>query len=306
MKSNKCKSKKAKEKNLSFSNSQKSSESFSNNFWGNEKEKTISIIQNNSTQSEQQRINNEIEALSCIYIDAIEKVIFEANGEHELIVTLKPNHFNSTFFDPICWIKLKIKYYIGYPVIPAGVDIIEKYNISEIEKESINTGLDDIVNIRSDQNCEMINDVLEYVRKFLDEKSKTYSPFKRKKNPIEDISGLKSCRKMSSDKYDEKKSVRKNLKKLNYNKGNDLLGYNYTYNSSKIDYENVDTNIEGLDEKNFVSNGKSRMLTDFQILDKIGEGGGGSVYKVKNNFDGMFYAIKKVILFAYSFLQSHY
>lgn len=299
MKSSKRKTKKEKENNSSnVSNSQISSESFSNDFWGGEAEKTISSSQNNtSSQTEQQRINNEIEALSCIYIDAIEKIRYESNGEHELIVNLKPNHFNSTFFDPICWIKLKIKYNRGYPVIPPGVDIIEKYNISESEKDSINTGIDNIANVRSDQNCEMINDILDFVKKFLDEKSKSYSPFKRKENPIEEISGFKSSRKLSSDKYDEQKSLRKNIKRLNYNKGNDLLGHNYTYNSSKIDYENVDENFEGLDEKNFVSQGKSRMLSDFQIIDKIGEGGGGSVYKVKNNFDGMFYAIKKVNFF---------
>lgn len=295
MKSNKRKNKKEKNNISSLSNSQLSSESLSNDFWDNEKEKTISTTQNNISQTEQQRINNEIEALSCIYIDAIEKVKFEANGEHELIVNLKPNHFNSTFFDPICWIRLKIKYNKGYPVIPPGIYIIEKYNITDSEKETIETGIDNIANVRSDQNCEMINDILDFVKKLLDEKSKSYSPFKRKENPIEDIATLKSCRKLSSDKYDEQKSVRKNLKKLNYIKGNDLLGHNYTYNSSKIDYDNVDTNIEVLDEKNFVSNGKSRMLSDFQILDKIGEGGGGSVFKVKNNFDGMFYAIKKVI-----------
>jgi len=301
MKSNKRKNKKETEKYSSnTSNSQISSESFSNDFWGSEAEKTISSIQNNTSQTEQQRINNEIEALSCIYIDAIEKVRYEANGEHELIVNLKPNHYNSTFFDPICWIKLKIKYNRGYPVIPPGIDLIDKYNISEREKDVINTGIDNIANIRSDQNCEMINDILDYVKKILDEKSKSYSPFKLKENPIEDISGLKkSSRKLSSDKYDEQKSIRKNIKKLNYNKGNDLLGHNYTYNSSKIDYENVDANFEVLDEKNFVSHGKSRMLSDFQILDKIGEGGGGSVYKVKNHFDGMLYAIKKVICISY-------
>jgi len=275
-----------------FSNSQISNDSFSNDFWG-ENEKTISNNQSNSSITEQQRINNEIEALSCIYIDAIEKIKYEANGEHELIVLLKPNHFNSTFFDPICWIKLKIKYNKGYPIIPPGIDIIEKYNLTDKEKEIINTGIDDIANMRSDQNCEMMNDILDFVKKFLDDKSKSYSPFKRKEQPIEDLSEMKSYRKLSSDKYEDQNSIRKNQKKLNYNKGNDLLGQNYTYNSSMIDYENVDANID-LDEKKFFSHGKSRMLTDFQIIDKIGEGGGGSVYKVKNNFDGMFYAIKKV------------
>ncbi len=277
-----------------LSDENNTSDSLSNDFWEEEEEKITINNRTNSFLTDQQRINNEIEALSCIYIDAIEKIKYESNGEHELIVNLKPNHYNSTFFDPICWIKLKIKYNKGYPVIGPGIDIIEKYNISDKEREIINNGIDKIADMRSDQNCEMMNDIIDYVKKILDEKSKSYSPFKIKENHIEEFSNLKSCRKLSSDKYEKQESQRKNRKKLNYNKGNDLMGFNYTYNSSKIDYENVDSNFNMLDKKNIVFNGKSRMLTDFQIIDKIGEGGGGSVYKVKNNFDGMFYAIKKV------------
>lgn len=254
---------------------------------------------NNTSQTEQIRIDNEIEALSCIYIDTIDKIKYDPNGLHEMIIYIKPNQFNSTFFDPICWIKLKIKYNRGYPSIPPGIDICEKYNLSPNELKEINQNIDNIANIRSDQNCEMLNDIIEYVKKFLDDKSKAYSPFKRKENEIHNNENaiFLRTRKLSTDKSEEKNSIRKNMKKLNYfMKDNDLLGHNYTYNSSKIDYENVDSNFN-MNSKIMTSNGKSRMLTDFQIIKKIGEGGGGSVYKVRNNFDGMYYAIKKVTKF---------
>lgn len=269
-----------------------SSNSISSGFWGNEKCNSIS---GSSWENEEMRIKNEIEALSAIYIDAIEKVKEQSNGQYEILATLKPNHYNTPFFDPICWIRLKINYNRGYPTIPPGFEIVDKYNMTEKEIQEIYNAIDNIANIRADQNCEMINDIFDYLIKLLDDKSKSYSPFKRKEEPIEEVSSYYPSRKLSTGKYDQQKSQQKNHKRLNsYTKGNDLLGHNFTYNSSKLDDVNVDANFNNLNSQNIISTGKSRLLTDFHSLEKIGEGGGGSVYKVKNNFDGMFYAIKRV------------
>lgn len=40
----------------------------------------------------------------------------------------------------------------------------------------------------------------------------------------------------------------------------------------------------------------SRYHTDFEEIDKIGKGGGGHVFKVRNRIDNLIYAVKKVKL----------
>jgi hypothetical protein len=260
----------------------------------NKKSKISSNIYPNS-QSSQTRINNEIEALSCIYLDEIEKIKYNPKGDHEFIINLKPNSLNSTFIDPICSIKLIIKYNKGYPVIAPGIDILEKYNLTKNEILMINENIDKIANLRSNQNCEMLNDIFDFIQKFLDEKSKSFQPFKKKEENYNI-----SPRKMSYDINEFRNSQRKNAKRLSYNKGegNDLLGNNLNdnYHTTKFDIGNMEQNFElsSEDIDMCTANGKSRLVTDFTIIEKIGEGGEGSVFKVKNNFDGMLYAIKKV------------
>jgi hypothetical protein len=249
-----------------------------------------------NSQCSQSRINNEIEALSCIYLNEIEKIKYNPKGDHEFMIHLKPNLLNSTFIDPICWIKLKIKYNKGYPLISPGIDIFEKYNLTKNELIYINDNIDKIANLRSNQNCEMLNDIFDFIQKFLDEKSKSFQPFKKKEENYNF-----SMRKMSSDINDIKISQRKNANILSYNKGdgNDLFGSNLNdnYHTTKFEIGNMEQNFElsSEDIDMCTANGKSRLVTDFTIIEKIGEGGEGSVYKVKNNFDGMLYAIKKVI-----------
>ena len=128
----------------------------SNNNTNTEKTNTIT---NTNTQTDQTRINNELEALGCIYLDEIEKISYSPQGDHEFIIHLKPNQLHSTFIDPICWVKLRIKYNKGYPMIAPGIEILEKYNITKTELFTINDSIDAIANLRSDQNCEMLNDI---------------------------------------------------------------------------------------------------------------------------------------------------
>jgi serine/threonine protein kinase len=40
----------------------------------------------------------------------------------------------------------------------------------------------------------------------------------------------------------------------------------------------------------------SRYESDFDEIQKLGKGGFGQVYKVRNKLDGNFYAIKKIII----------
>ena len=47
------------------------------------------------------------------------------------------------------------------------------------------------------------------------------------------------------------------------------------------------------------------MYSDFEIKQKLGEGGGGSVYKVRNKWDGNIYAIKIIQVNIYNFLDEN-
>ena len=73
------------------------------------------------------------------------------------------------------------------------------------------------------------------------------------------------------------------------------LEKNKIIKSKNISSEKLD-NVRN-DPKNISSQellNKSRFLRDFTIIDKIGRGGFGSVFKVRNNLDCKFYAIKIV------------
>ena len=50
--------------------------------------------------------------------------------------------------------------------------------------------------------------------------------------------------------------------------------------------------LKNIPNKEFLS--KSRFLTDFNVIDKIGKGGFGSVFKVNNKLDNKIYAVKIV------------
>eukprot|EP00340_Litonotus_pictus_P010316 CAMPEP_0170518272 /NCGR_PEP_ID=MMETSP0209-20121228/3994_1 /TAXON_ID=665100 ORGANISM="Litonotus pictus, Strain P1" /NCGR_SAMPLE_ID=MMETSP0209 /ASSEMBLY_ACC=CAM_ASM_000301 /LENGTH=993 /DNA_ID=CAMNT_0010803759 /DNA_START=613 /DNA_END=3591 /DNA_ORIENTATION=+ len=83
----------------------------------------------------------------------------------------------------------------------------------------------------------------------------------------------------------------------NYDQMKKFTGNNvdFTKTFSK-DIIDVNENVPILDKIRHLSLSKeySRFKDDFNIEEIVGRGGGGVVYKVKNKYDGMFYAIKKI------------
>ena len=81
----------------------------------------------------------------------------------------------------------------------------------------------------------------------------------------------------------------KNLREINAHTSLYNLG-----NSSEI--ENNDEELEKPLPFYWVGTGQSRLQSEFSLLCKLGKGGYGDVYKVKNNLDEKTYAIKRIQL----------
>lgn len=224
------------------------------------------------------RIDNEIEALNGIYMDNFSRL--GPDSANEIKIKLTPDPFSNISKDPFCWVELKVKYSRGYPRVVPDIEIANKYNVTEEELDFLNEKIGDIAFDRSDQNMEMIHDICEAIQKFLDDKNRTYDPQKRaSQQPIKVV---------------RKRSSAQEIVKINEN-FNDLKKFlknddPFLLNTNMISF-NFDDSIY---KQNSNHSGGSRFTTDFEIIEKLGQGGGGSVYKVRNKFDGMFYAIKRV------------
>jgi serine/threonine protein kinase len=280
-------------------------------------------------------IEYEIEALSSIYNDQLEKI--SSKPIPTIKIFLKPNPLIHGK-EPICWVKLLIKYNEGYPKIIPEIEIFEKYNITKQELEVLNEGIDNIAIEKSEENSEMVYDICRFIEKFLDDKSRAYDPKSVKsptvnrklthfvkfspqdERPLKNLAenkifptfkgrklSLDNSSKMSSEMNSElRKDNVKYIRKFINDEGSyaerdsDIKKMHSSFmdNKKTSDYGNLHKNesSNSNDLKYAVSGGISRLHTDFQIIEKIGQGGGGSVYKVRHNIDKQFYAIKKIKL----------
>ena len=106
------------------------------------------------------------------------------------------------------------------------------------------------------------------------------------------------------DKYPKKsKNKKNNNKKEKLSEDNDNLSDNYIkdkYNKKKFKIKNKSkkkknrkTNYDNKEERN---KSTSRFNTDFKIIEKLGQGGEGAVFKVMNIWDKQYYAVKRIII----------
>ena len=109
----------------------------------------------------------------------------------------------------------------------------------------------------------------------------------------------------SNEKYSIGKHLNKNIKKKQKNKITKTKKYRKddTYSNEEkmeMDYSSSENFIQEKHEKKKKyfekKNSNSRFFNDFTVIKKLGKGGEGSVFEVKNNFDMQHYAIKRIIL----------
>lgn len=258
---------------------------FTNSFYSDRE-----ISSSNLSPGINPRIENEIEALQSIYLDNVERVTSKYEGHYEIKIKLIPEMFsknNSKDKEPICWLEIHVKYHKNYPAVVPDFEISNKYNLNEGELNQIMEGIDDIAFDLSDNNMEMMLEICQFIQKFLDEKNRAYNPNTLKFNESELKQELR--RKSDSEEIFKIKENYNDIKK--FLKEDD----NITYNTNSLNINFEDSDVVGINRIENIKNSISRFSNDFEMIEKIGQGGGGSVYKVKNKFDGMLYAIKRVI-----------
>ena len=230
------------------------------------------------------RIVNEIEALCNIYFDRIKKI--PSNDNQIIEITLSSNPLSeSRSHHPFCWVKARVEYNNNYPLTGPGIQIVEKYNVLETELEMIKKHIELIIQNRIKQNYEMVHEICQYVQMFLNQKANLNDP----KNIILDASdddlddsisdihpkNTNSLIKSHSDKLNNIKNPFENLRDISS-----------IINTKKDEENSITESHHHLDLSPQSSSSSpvltSRFISDFEIKQKLGEGGGGSVYKVRN------------------------
>ena len=104
------------------------------------------------------------------------------------------------------------------------------------------------------------------------------------------------------DKYPKKRKNKKNNDKAGLNEDNDNLSDNYIKYSKKKNKIKSKSKKKKSRKRNNYDNKEerkkptSRFNTDFKIIEKLGQGGEGAVFKVMNNWDKQYYAVKRIII----------
>ena len=104
------------------------------------------------------------------------------------------------------------------------------------------------------------------------------------------------------DKYPKKGKNKKNNDKEELSEDNDNLSDNYIkYNKKKNKKKSKSKKRKNRKRNNYDNKEErkkptSRFNTDFTIIEKLGQGGEGAVFKVMNNWDKQYYAVKRIII----------
>jgi len=257
-------------------------------------------------------IDNEIEALINIYPGKIKVIKDSQKKVIEISIISNPLIQNKN--PPYCWIKLNIEFPNDYPNKRPIVTIYEKYHISENELNEVKNEIELIIKKGEEENIEVIHEICFYIQEYLDSKGKLNLNFNEKDNDIINkknynlITKFKSFNLKGQNPFENIRETNlKNEYSNSISKSSDSITNNNKSIHKKISSTSLDeNNLNNVTNKSIdnllnVNNLKytSRFLNDFEIKNKIGEGGGGSVYKVRNKWDDMIYAMKiiKILIF---------
>jgi len=198
----------------------------------------------------------------------------------KIVVKISPKNKTDIKTEQPLFIKLKLNFKSDYPKSPPDFSI-EDYNyLSNKDLEEIKTKLEDLIRKLSLIGEEMILQILILSQDFINEKFQEYCVPLSGSNNSESIKQEESNPIVPNDK-----NFLTNYKKLLFENKKLSLKTNVT----EITISDDNFNFGAICGK-----AKSRFKSDFEILAKLGEGGGGVVYKVKNNYDTYEYAIKKI------------
>ena len=95
---------------------------------------------------------------------------------------------------------------------------------------------------------------------------------------------------------EDKRDYNINPNQNNESNSDNSVELNINSNNNSLIFQNE----EGNNQKSFpgITNNYnmvySRFKSDFTVISKLGQGGGGAVFKVQNHWDKMFYAIKRI------------
>ena len=265
------------------------------------------------------RVSNEIEALSEIYFDAINIII------PNKIIQLQFNSELENIHIPII-INIQIEYNDGYPSTLPDIHIIKYEGFTTKEKECLYNKLLTIMKECSEDNVEMVHEICIHIQHEIEMKETTYSPVVKKKNDITNdkssgetieiknnkgkLNAFENPRDaMLEDDIRDNDKISENYKHNNNNNNNILcessssgsLELNISDKNMNSEHDNESSiddsdSVNNKDNKNNYNKAYSRFKSDFTIISKLGQGGGGSVFKVKNRWDQMYYAIKRIKL----------
>jgi hypothetical protein len=116
------------------------------------------------------RVDNEIEALSNIYLDRINVVADTPNQIIEIM--LKSNSLDKTSecSNYFCWLKLRVEYVNPYPSKSPIITICDYYRITKDDVDVILKHIQLIIQTRMKQNYEMVHEICQYIQVFLNQK----------------------------------------------------------------------------------------------------------------------------------------
>ena len=184
-----------------------------------------------------------------------------------------------------------------------NLDLANKNSSSENDFTSL---FDNTCEKKENQKIEKDSDSDDLGKKFGKNKDKSKDSDNENSEEEEDENfQLNIMEEDSNEKYSIGKHLNKNIKKKQKNKITKTKKYRKddTYSNEEkmeMDYSSSENFIQEKHEKKKKyfekKNSNSRFFNDFTVIKKLGKGGEGSVFEVKNNFDMQHYAIKRIIL----------
>lgn len=257
------------------------------------------------------RVSDEIEALNEIYLDTFKLI----TPNQTIQIKIIPNSlkvFQNT--NPKCMVKLVIDYNPNYPKVLPTLTISKTYNFTKKETDEMYTKMYETAQECSENNMEMIHEICTVIQEIVNKKAQQNEPLNLSINSSDNLSDTEE---VNLPKKGNKKHIEQNAFEnvrnamLECSNNNSEEQNNSESNSIELNIsvdDNNNTNILGNIDNNEnmpfsqkpssnYNQTYSRFKSDFTVISKLGQGGGGSVFKVQNHWDKMFYAIKRIKLF---------